>query len=103
MERTQNSTGNALDTSQPGREEEVVNQQEANRVTNADESNETTNSDTIPKMSNGGNQRFNDGQNDTGSQRYSEGLGNNSDNQETTPPEIGKEDAEKTQEETPRM
>lgn len=102
MENIQSPSNKSLDTSQPGREEEVVNQQESTRITNVDESNETTNKDTTPKMSNGGNQRFNDDQNDTGSQRYSEGLGNNSDNQDT-PPEIGKEDAEKTQKESPKM
>lgn len=101
MEKSQSSTGNSLDTSLPGREEEVVNQQEGSRVTNSDDSNETTNSDTIPKMSNGGSQRFND-ENDNGSKRYSEGLENNNDNQDS-PPEIGKEDAEKTQEESPKM
>ncbi len=102
MEKTENFTDSSLDTSQPGREEEVVNQQEANLVTNADESNETTNVDTTPKMSNGGNQKFNDEQNDIGAQRYSEGLGNNSDNQDR-PEEIGKADPEKTQREAPRM
>lgn len=102
MEKTQNFTDDSLDTSQPGREEEVVNQQEANHIINADESNETTNLDTTPKMSNGDNQRFNDEQNDIGAQRYSEGLGNNSDNQDT-PPEIGKDEAEKVRKETPKM
>ncbi|MEO6405612.1 MAG: hypothetical protein ABIY51_08780 [Ferruginibacter sp.] len=105
MEQTQNSqsgTDRSKDTSLPGREEEVVNQQEGNHVTNSDESNETTNADSVPKMSNGGSQRYDDSHNgETGEKRYQEGIGNNSDTQD--PPEIGKEDAEKTQQETPRM
>lgn len=96
---------NNQDTSQKGREEEVINQQDQQQATNSQDSNRETNipTSTDSGMSNGGNKRFADDANDEGKQRYSEGMGNNSDTQDNPIPDTGKEDAEKTQRETPRM
>jgi len=118
--RDQNLSGrsSSRDTSQPGREEEVVNQQEQQRVTNTDRG-DATNRDSEST----GTGRGNTGRGDSGMGRESgEGRQGNegrsgeertSQNRDTDSgsrrdqdqdvPDVGRDDAEKTRRETPRM
>jgi len=98
------------DTSLKGREEEVVNQQEQHRRTNADRENETNRGSQITSSSatqvssqghdkqvgSGSGQKSGKESNTEAERSYSQGQGNN-DN------DLGREDAEKTMRETPRM
>lgn len=115
------------DTSLPGREEEVVNNQEQLRTTKSDRGDSTNKdsegmrpgseqddyrrsdagfrpaeerNDEQRDRQNTGNQEGENG--DEGEQSYRQGLGDN-DNRNNNVPDIGREDADKTQRETPRM
>ncbi len=124
----QSSTDSWRDTSQRGREEEVVNNQEQLRTTNSDRG-DSTNKDSEGMRSGAeqGDYRNNDAgfrsaeerndqegnrrnigtqegdqSSEEGEESYRQGMGDN-DNRNNNIPDIGREDADKTQRETPRM
>lgn len=100
------------DTSLKGREEEVVNQQEQHRRTNADRENETNRGSQITgssatqvssqgqdkQVGSGSGQKSEKESNTEAERSYSHGQGNNDNDLD-----LGREDAEKTMRETPRM
>ena len=112
----QNDQNNSQDTSRTGREEQVVNNQEQNRRTNSDMG-DSTNKDSAPAdqgRSEGRSDQREDQQNrreegqdqrtkDRDKEKdYKQGFGDN-DNRNSDVPDIGREDAERTERETPKM